>query len=69
MDSAQISLSPDREGIYVTVHINEGRRFVVREVSLSGIFIVPQEELTSLLTIQAGEYFSSSAGTGPRAAA
>ena len=59
VDSAQISLSPDREGIYITVHINEGRRFVVREVSLSGIFIVPQEELTSLLTIQAGEYFSS----------
>ena len=60
VDSAQISLSPDREGIYITVHINEGRRFVVREVSLSGIFIVPQAELTSLLTIQAGEYFSSS---------
>ncbi len=60
VDSAQISLSPDREGIYVTVHINEGRRFVVREVSLSGIFIVPQEELSALLTIQAGEYFSSS---------
>ncbi len=60
VDSAQISLSPDREGIYVTVHINEGQRFVVREVSLSGIFIVPQGELTSLLTIQAGEYFSSS---------
>lgn len=59
VDSAQISLSPDREGIYITVHINEGRRFVVREVSLSGIFIVPREELTSLLTIQAGEYFSS----------
>ena len=60
VDSAQISLSPDREGIYVTVHLNEGQRFVVREVSLSGIFIVPQEELTPLLTIQAGEYFSSS---------
>lgn len=59
VDSAQISLSPDREGIYITVHVNEGRRFVVREVSLSGIFIVPQSELTSLLTIQAGEYFSS----------
>ena len=59
VDSAQISLSPDREGIYVTVHLNEGRRFVVREVSLSGIFIVPQGELTSLLTLQAGEYFSS----------
>lgn len=60
VDSAQISLSADREGIYITVHINEGRRFVVREVSLSGIFIVPQGELTPLLTIQAGEYFSSS---------
>ena len=60
VDSAQISLSPDREGIYITVHVNEGQRFVVREVSLSGIFIVPQSELTSLLTIQAGEYFSSS---------
>ncbi len=59
VDSAQISLSPDRGGIYITVHINEGRRFVVREVSLSGIFIVPREDLVSLLTIHAGEFFSS----------
>ena len=59
IDAAQVALSADREGIYVTVHINEGWRFVVREVSISGIFIVPQKELASLLTLQAGEYFSS----------
>ncbi len=59
VDSAQIALSPDRSGIYITVHIHEGPRFLVREVAMSGVFIVPQEELTSLLTIRAGEYYSS----------
>lgn len=59
VDSAQISLSPDREGIYITVHIHEGKRFVVREVSLSGIFIAPERELAELMTVRAGEYFSS----------
>ena len=59
VDSAQISLSPDREGIYVTVHIDEGQRYVVREVALSGVFIVSEEDLTALLVIKAGEFFSN----------
>lgn len=66
VDSAQISLSPDREGIYITVHVQEGPRFMVREVVLSGVFIVPSEELSSLLTIQAGEFFSSARAQASR---
>ena len=59
VESAQISLSPDREGIYITVHLSEGRRFVVREVTLSGLFVVAQAELVRGMTIRAGEYFSN----------
>ena len=58
INSSQVSISPSRDGIYVTVHITEGQRFVVREVSLSGVFTVPEEDLIEGLTIKAGEYFS-----------
>ena len=59
IESAQISLSPDREGIYITVHLSEGRRFVVREVGLSGVFVVDRAELVRGMAIRAGEYFSN----------
>ncbi len=59
VDSAQIALSPTRDGIFITVHINEGPRFVVREVSISGVFIIDQRELIDLLQVRAGEFFSS----------
>ncbi len=59
IESAQISLSPDREGIFITVHVSEGRRFVVREVALSGVFVVDRAELVRGMQIRAGEYFSN----------
>ncbi len=59
VDSAQIALSPSRDGIFITVHLSEGPRFVVREVALSGVFIVGQKDLVKLLQVKAGEFFSN----------
>ena len=58
IDSTQVSISPDKQGIYITVNISEGGRFVVRDVYLQGALIVPEEELFDLVTVVQGDVFS-----------
>jgi len=58
IQSTQVSLSPDKEGVYITININEGPRYVVSEVSLVGELVLTEEELTPLIVVKAGQYFS-----------
>ena len=58
IDSTQVSISPDRTDVYITVNITEGGRFVVRDVHLQGALIVPEEELFDLVTVVQGGAFS-----------
>ena len=59
IDDVQISLSPDQKAVYITVHLTEGKRYAVREVFLSGVFVVPRERMLPHITTRAGEYFSN----------
>lgn len=56
--STQVSISPDRRYITVTVNVDEGRQFTVSEVSLAGELIYPAETLREEITIQPGDRFS-----------
>lgn len=58
LESAQVSISPDRESMYITANIREGEVFQVGEVKLTGEFVVPQQTLQQLVRIQPGETFS-----------
>ncbi|TFG61535.1 MAG: outer membrane protein assembly factor BamA, partial [Gemmatimonadales bacterium] len=58
IESTQVSITPDRRDIYVTINIREGDRFTVSEVTLGGQLLVPEEELKKLITIKPGETFS-----------
>lgn len=58
VDSTQVSITPDKKDIYITINISEGEQFTVTEVRLAGDLIVPQEELFGLVEIGAGELFS-----------
>jgi outer membrane protein insertion porin family len=60
IDSTQVSITPDKRDIYITININEGDKYTVSEVKLAGNFIVPEEELRNLLVIHKGEIFSRS---------
>jgi outer membrane protein insertion porin family len=60
IDSTQVSITPDKRDIYITININEGNKYTVSEVKLAGNFIVPEEELRNLLVIHKGEIFSRS---------
>jgi outer membrane protein insertion porin family len=58
IESTQVSITPDRRDIYLTVNINEGERYTVADVQLSGQMLVPREELEKLLQLKPGDVFS-----------
>jgi len=59
VDSTQVSLSPDRKDVFITIVINEGEKFTVKDVRLAGDLLGRQEELSRLLTLKSGEVFSN----------
>jgi outer membrane protein insertion porin family len=58
IESTQVSITPDKRDIYVTVNIVEGRRYTVRDVRLAGRMIIPEGELRPLISVKAGDVFS-----------
>jgi outer membrane protein insertion porin family len=58
IESTQVSITPDRLGIYVTVNITEGEKYTVTGVRLSGQMLVPREELEKLVQLKEGDVFS-----------
>jgi outer membrane protein insertion porin family len=58
IDSTQVSITPDRRDIYITVNITEGEKYQVTEVKFGGDLLVPEAELRSLVAITPGETFS-----------
>ena len=58
IDSTQVSLSPDKEDVYITINISEGDRYRIGEVKLAGDLVVPAEELFGLVQIPRGQEFS-----------
>lgn len=58
LESTQVSITPDRDAVYITVNITEGEKYTVDDVSLSGDIILPEDELRKYLLIQPEQSFS-----------
>lgn len=58
IESTQVSLTPDRKHVYITVNVTEGELYHFGNVELAGQLPVDAAELQSLLTIEEGEVFS-----------
>ena len=58
VESTQVSITPDRKDIYITVNISEGEKYTVSDVELSGQMLVPKEELQKLVQLKPGDVFS-----------
>ena len=58
VDSTQVSITPDRRDIYITVNLNEGEKYTVSQVQLSGQMLLPREELEKLIQLRPGDVFS-----------
>ena len=58
IESTQVSITPERKDIYITVNISEGEKYTVSDVRIGGQMLVPREELERLLRIRPGDVFS-----------
>ncbi|RJG06193.1 outer membrane protein assembly factor BamA [Noviherbaspirillum cavernae] len=58
VESTQVSITPDKKDIYITVNINEGEKYTVSGVKLEGEMFGREDELKSLLQLKAGDVYS-----------
>jgi outer membrane protein insertion porin family len=58
IDSTQVSITPDKRDIYITVNVTEGEVYTVTDVKLGGDLLLPEAELRKLVTVKPGEPFS-----------
>ncbi|WP_421866845.1 outer membrane protein assembly factor BamA [Motiliproteus sp.] len=58
IDSTQVSLTPDRKHVFVTVNITEGDLYLFGDYDLAGKLEVAEEELLAQVTITPGDTFS-----------
>ena len=58
IESTQVSISPDKRDIYITINIAEGEKYTVTEVKLGGDLLLPEAELMRLVQLKPGQPFS-----------
>ena len=56
--SQQVTISPDRKDISISINILEGDQFSVSKIDLGGEMVVPIEDLNALITFREDDVFS-----------
>lgn len=58
IESTQVSISPYKEDVFVTVNLSEGPQFTVRDFNLKGDLILEEDILQKLVMLKKGDVFS-----------
>jgi len=58
VDSTQVSITPDKKDIYVTINVSEGEKYTVGEVLLTGDMVINKNVLEQLISTKSGDTFS-----------
>jgi outer membrane protein insertion porin family len=58
VNSQQVTISPDRKDISLSINIFEGEQFAISGIEVAGEMVVDAEELRALNTFRAGDIFS-----------
>lgn len=58
--NTQVSITPDKQNIFITINIEEGEQYSLRSYEMVGKTIIPRSELEELIQFKVGEIFSRS---------
>jgi outer membrane protein insertion porin family len=58
VDSTEVSITPEKEQIYITVNVIEGPKFTIGDVRLAGELLLPESELNRLISVHPGDVYS-----------
>jgi outer membrane protein insertion porin family len=58
IESTQVSITPDKKDIYITINVTEGDKYTVSDIKLGGELLLPEAELRRLLQLKPGDTFS-----------
>jgi outer membrane protein insertion porin family len=59
IESTQVSISPDKKDMYLTVTLHEGQPYTISNIRLAGNLLDREAELKKLITIRPGDRFSA----------
>ncbi|NRR31490.1 outer membrane protein assembly factor BamA [Oxalobacteraceae bacterium] len=58
VESTQVSITPDKKDIYITINITEGEKYKVADIKFEGEMFGREEELRSLVLLNRGDVYS-----------
>ncbi|MEO8122568.1 MAG: outer membrane protein assembly factor BamA [Burkholderiales bacterium] len=61
IESTQVTISPDKQDITITVNVREGQPYTVTAITLEGDFLGREDEFKSVIQIRPGELFRAEA--------
>ncbi|MDF2179617.1 outer membrane protein assembly factor BamA [Aliiglaciecola sp. CAU 1673] len=58
LDSTQVSMTPDKSGIYVALNITEGEQYTISDVELIGDLLGQEDIISQILPLRNGEMYN-----------
>ncbi|MDX1677517.1 outer membrane protein assembly factor BamA [Arsukibacterium sp.] len=58
IDSSQVSVSPDKTAVYVTLNVTEGEQYTIRDINFVGDLIGQDAIIEAILPLEAGQLYN-----------
>ena len=58
LDSSQVTITPDKQSVFITLNITEGETYEIGEINKAGALPIEEAVLRSLILVQPGDIFS-----------
>jgi len=58
VESTQVSITPDKQAVFITINISEGEQYSIDKVALDGNLVVAEDKLRKLIEFEPGDVFS-----------
>jgi len=58
IDSTQVSITPDKKDIYITINVTEGAQYKISSATLTGDLVTNRRTMQSQILTKEGEFFS-----------